>query len=120
MRVGREEAFDLFRKWETARSLLLCNLSVPLFAAKFEGRVVKLTSIELHVVSDDTHSEFVMTFRRDMEFHYQDVRDTPAESHLYECGIAILFNGDSKRPAEERDHIGFTEVKEAENNGSRG
>jgi hypothetical protein len=114
MKVGREEAFDLFRKWDTARSLLLCNLRFPLFAANFTGRVVKLTSIELRVVSDDTHSEFVMTFRPDMDFYYQDVRNTPTESHLYECGVAILFSGDIKKPAEERDHIGFTEVKEAE------
>jgi len=116
MKVGREEALDLFRKWETERSLLLCNLGFRLFAAKFKGRIAKLTSSELCLVSDDTHSEFVMTFRPDMDFHYQDARNTPTESHLYECGVAIFFNGNSKSPAEERDHIGFTEVKELESN----
>jgi len=115
MRAGREEAFDLFRKWETERSLLLCNLGFPLFVAKFEGRIVKLTSIELRVISDDTHSEFAMTFRPDMEFQYQDARITPTESHLYECGIAVLFSGDREKSAEARDRIGFTEVKEMEN-----
>jgi hypothetical protein len=111
VRIGREEAFDMFRKWETERSLLLCNLGFPLFAAKFKGRVVKLTSIELHIESDDTHSEFLMTFHPDMEFHYHDERIAPSESHLYECGVAILLGGDSKRLTEERNHIGITEVK---------
>ena len=117
MRAGREEAFDLFRKWETERSLLLCNLGFPLFVAKFEGRIVTLTSTELRIISDDTHSEFAMTFRPDMEFQYQDARITPTDSHLYECGVAIFFSGDGERLTEERDHIAFTEVKEAESNG---
>jgi len=112
MRIERDEVFDLFRKWETERSLLLCTLGFPFFAAKFNGRIAKLTSVELRLVSDD--SEFAMTFRPDMEFYYQDVRNTPEESHLFECGVGILFSGDKGKPATERDHIGLTEVKETQ------
>jgi len=112
MRIGREEAFDMFRKWETERKLLVCNLGFPLFAAAFRGRISTFSPTELRLLSDDTHSEFAMSFRPDMEFHYEDSRRTPQEAEVFECGVLITFHHDSFQAVEERDHIGFTEVKE--------
>jgi hypothetical protein len=111
MRIGREEAFDIFRKWEAERALLVCNLGFPLFAAAFRARVSKFSPTELRLLSDDTHSEFAMTFKPDMEFYYEDSRRTPQESDVYECGVLVTFGHDAFQAVEQRDHIGFTEVQ---------
>jgi len=113
VKIESEEAFDLFRKWEAEHALLVCNLGFPFFAAAFRTRVSKFSPVELRLLSDDTHSEFAVTFNPDMEFSYEDSRQTPQESDLYECGLLIRFRYDAFRPAEECDYIGFTEVKES-------
>jgi len=110
--MGRDEAFDLFRKWEAERALLVCNLGFSVFAVAFRARISQLSDIEIRLLSDDKHSKFAVKFNADMEFRYEDSRRTPDESELYECGVLITFSHDTLKTADQRDHIGFTEVKE--------
>ena len=77
MRVDRSEALDIFRKWFSERTLLRCDLLFSEFSCCFRGRIISLTTARLQVLSDDTFSELVLPFTRELNFGYGEARNEP-------------------------------------------
>ncbi len=108
MRVLREEALDLFGKWQTEKSLLRCDFSVRRVVARLNGRVVDLSDDRVQVLSDDTSQELLLPLPASLDFGYGEPRDFPEEGEEYERGLVILFPAVG---SEEADIISFSEMK---------
>jgi hypothetical protein len=81
MRIKREEAFDLIRKFADESALVECSLRFPTFSARFRGRMVSFDGIDLRVISDDTRSEIVLRIAPWMEFGFGDASSFFAHLH---------------------------------------
>jgi hypothetical protein len=110
MSVGRDDALAIFRTWAEDEVLIRCELRFRTLAATFRGRVLEASDSRLHVVSDDTWTEFVLPLREDFEFAYGDLRDFPVEGEMF-ARILIAFFPPVGDPAES-DHIAFAEFKD--------
>jgi len=107
MRVGRDEAFDIFRKWLSEETLLECTFFFPTFRSRFRARLRELSDDELKLWSDDTTSELALRVTPSMAFAYGDLRNLEAPER-FEGFIAIIFRFDTG--GKESDFISFTEV----------
>jgi hypothetical protein len=79
MRIGRDEAFDLLRKFSAERTLLECTLSFVPFVARFRARLTAAGSDEVRLMSDNSTSELVFRLAGVVDYYYGDARnlDTP-------------------------------------------
>jgi hypothetical protein len=111
MRTGRDEAFDLFRKWLSERTLLECTLSFPAFQSRFRARLREISGEDLKLWSDDTVSELALWVAPSMEFGYGDARKAEGPDR-FEGLLVIFFR--LGREGEEADFISLTEVVESE------
>ncbi|MCU1331136.1 MAG: hypothetical protein JWM08_128 [Candidatus Angelobacter sp.] len=109
MRMERSEAFDMFRKWNAEKPLLLCVYSFAAFQACFKGRIFETSDDIVRIVSDDHHSELALKITQEMHFGYGDSRKHPEEAALYDASILVYFS--AVIPDVEPDFIAFTEVK---------
>lgn len=107
MRVGLEEAVDLFRKWRSEESLLRCDMSFPRFAATFRVRVVFVADDEIKLLSDDSFSEMALRLSTDCAFTYGEPRGFPEEVERFASSLVVSLAGDG-----EPDFIAFTEIIE--------
>src|ERR1017187_4457226 len=102
MRIGRDEAFDLLGKWFSERTLLRCDLSFPSTVACFRGRLLRVSDIEVALLSDDTLTEMRLRWEPLFEFEYADSRGND-DADLFGGGLMVFL-----RPAvegEERDFV---------------
>ena len=107
MRVGRDEALMLFRKWKEEGTLLRCSFESDLFAATFRGRIRELTDSILRLLSDDGVSELALAILSDLEFWYGDSRDSEEYEPLW--GV-ICFSRPAPRDVEARDVMCLSEL----------
>ena len=107
MRVGREEALDLFRKWLAEGTPLRINFGCPVFSAAFRGRVSRVSTIEVGALSDDRLAELALRVTPELEFAYGDSRGTP-DAGAFEGALVIFLR--TSEEGEEPDFIAFSEI----------
>jgi hypothetical protein len=105
VRVGREEAVDIFRKWFSERSLLRCDMAFSRLAATFRVRVAFVSRDEVKFISDDTTSEMALLLEDDLVFGYGEPRGFPEEAGVFDCALVLFFSGTDNR-------ISFTQIIE--------
>lgn len=105
MRVGRDEALDIFRKWFSERSLLRCDFEFAMVAATFRARVVFVSADEIKFLSDDRSSEMALLLKDDFTFGYGEPRGFPEEAGIFESVLVLLAPDD-------KDRIAFTQIIE--------
>lgn len=106
MRVGREEALDLLRKFASEQALLECRMQFPILAGRFRGRLT-LNDADLHLRSDDGGVEFVFRVTRAVEFAYGDARTLPT-AERFEGVLLLIFRLGEEAGAD--DFISLTEI----------
>ena len=109
MRAKREEAFDLFRKWLSDRTLLECSLSFPSFRSRFRARLRSVSDDDLKLWSDDTISELALRVEPWMEFGYGDAVEAKGPDRFEGVLVVIFRLGEE---GEEADFIVFAEIVE--------
>lgn len=107
MRATREEAFDIFRRWLSDRTVLECTFSFPVFRSRFRARLREISADELKLWSDDTTSELAFRITSAMSFAYGDGRDIEA-AERFDGFVAIILRFDSA--GKDPDFISLTEV----------
>src|ERR1035441_8914325 len=105
MSLGREEALDLLGKWLSESTPLQVSFRFPLFTACFRGKVFRLSSDAVGVLSEDKFGELTLRLGASLAFGYGDSRGTE-DATRFDGGLAIFF----REAGEDSDFISFTEV----------
>jgi len=106
MRMGREEALDIFRKWLSEQSTLQVNCDLYVFAAAFRVRVREVAPDRLSFFSDDGKSELILPFSGSLTFGYAEPAAGSVEAMDAVSGLVVFFPSDDGDP----DALTFTEV----------
>jgi hypothetical protein len=107
MRTGLSEALDILGKFLTESTILECSINTAVFMARFRGRVVRVLSDELRLLSDDTESELALALPSFVEFEYGELRGPDAPEGFEGALIFVLRRGE---PGKESDFISLTEI----------
>lgn len=109
MKVSREEAFDLFRKFLSEKTLLDCRVELPIFSSRLRARLREITPEgDLKLWSDDTTSEISLQVLSSAGFAYTEGTDVEGPDRFEGILVIILRLGASGKS----DTITFTEVME--------
>jgi len=108
MRMGRDEALDLLRKWLAEGTLLRCNFDLLVFAATLRARVRDVAPDRLELLSDDATSEVVLPLRPDFEFGYGEPAPRSVDAQDSVCGLVILLSPSG--PGLDPDAVLLTEI----------
>lgn len=99
MRMGRDEAIDIFRKWLEDGAKVRVQGSFSDFAFGLWGRILSVTPAELKLRSHETDSELVLKLCPELEFGYGDNRIVTGEEKKFSECIVVFVGQD------EQDHI---------------
>jgi hypothetical protein len=108
VRTGRDEALDIFRKWESEGSVIRCQFSFTDHAGSVRGRIV--LSVDCVRVLDGDISEFVLSLTEELEFHYGDTRSVPENRETYDSTLVVSFG--PLPPIGPYDHASYAEIRE--------
>jgi hypothetical protein len=92
VRMGRDDALDIFRKWAAENSLIRWQGHSSACAFAGFGRVLALDDIELRLMADDRKSELVVRLDVAIDFGYGDERHAPPEEAKYGDTILVFFS----------------------------
>jgi hypothetical protein len=94
MKVNREEAFDLFRKFLSEGTLLECRFGLPIFSFRLRVRLREITPDgDLKLWSDDSTSELFLQVLSSAEFGYTEGKDLPGPDRFEGILVVILVPG---------------------------
>jgi hypothetical protein len=110
MRVSRNEAFDMLRKWLSEGALVGCNFECARFAAAFRGRVREVLPDMVRLLSDDAKSELALDLALDLEFGYGEPKAFSEEAKALVSTLVVSFPPPAPGREPERDAVVFTEL----------
>jgi hypothetical protein len=92
MAKGKEQALQILNEWFAERKLIRCRLDFKKFVAAMTVRAFSKPDRELRLVSDDSTSEFVLTFTSSMVFLYGDCTEIDGYQNEYNRYVMILLD----------------------------
>lgn len=106
MRVGKDDALILLRKWMEESSLVSCEVSMPIVAVRARGKVTSVTEKSVTIESSDDFSVVLVPIGLASGFGYAEPRgEFPESAKVFESALVILFGDETDK---DPPHIGLS------------